>query len=144
MFDDEFGRLELLPRTPKAGRDDMLAKQTGRDRAASEPVNQPLASIAGIWAPDASACSARYFRDGTLPTIINADGAWAGETFCIFKNHKQTETGWRVVANCSNPHEHWTTEVNLTVKDNRLTWKSKRGAQAYARCGPDFRMAAAR
>lgn len=144
LFDDEFGRLELQPRTPKAGHDSMQAKPTGRDRAPSEPVAQPLASIAGIWAPDATICSARYFRDGTLPAVINADGAWAGDTFCTFKNHKQIDAGWRVVASCSNPREHWTTEVYLSVKDNRLTWKSKRGTQAYARCAPDFRVAAAR
>jgi hypothetical protein len=144
LVDDEFARLELRPRTPKAGHGDVQVKETGRDRATFEPVTRPFASIAGIWAPDASACAARYFRDGTLPTIINTDGAWAGDTFCLFGSHKRTEAGWRVVASCSNPHEHWSTEVNLAVKDNRLTWKSKRGVQAYARCTPDFRMAAAR
>jgi hypothetical protein len=144
LFDDEFGRLELPPRKPKPGRDSIQPKQTGRDRASSEPVAQPLASIAGIWAPDATTCSAQHFRDGTLPAVINADGAWAGDTFCTFKNHKQADAGWRVMASCSSPREHWTTEVHLTVKDNRLMWKSKRGTQAYARCGPDFRVAAAR
>jgi hypothetical protein len=129
---DTFARLVFQPVGPKD------------DRATPDPVAQPLASIVGVWVPDAGACSARNLRDGLLPTIINTDGAWAGETFCIFKNQKQTETGWKVAAHCSNPREHWTTDVRLTVKDNRLTWVSKRGTQIYTRCAPDFMMAAAR
>jgi hypothetical protein len=35
-------------------------------------------AIIGIRAPHGS-CSARDFRDGLLPTVINAEGAWAGE-----------------------------------------------------------------
>ncbi len=120
------------------------AKPAREDRATPDPAAQPQAMIVGLWAPDASACSIRDFREGLLPTIINTDGAWAGETFCIFKNRKQTETGWRVVANCSNPHERWTADVRLTVKDNRLIWTSKRGTQVYTRCAPDFVVAVAR
>ena len=102
------------------------------------------AMILGIWAPDGSSCSLREFRQGLLPTIINAEGAWAGETFCSFKNHQQTDSGWRVVANCSNSTEHWTTQVRLSVKGDRLIWASKRGTQVYTRCGQDFLMARAR
>jgi hypothetical protein len=102
------------------------------------------ASIVGVWAPDASACSVRDFRDGLLPTLINTEGAWAGDTVCIFNNQKQTATGWRVAATCSNPREHWTADVRLTVKDDRLTWTSKRGRQVYTRCAPKFLTAAAR
>ena len=79
-----------------------------------------------------------------MPTIIKTDGAWAGETFCAFKKRQETKTGWRVVANCSNEREHWTTDVRLIVKNNRLTWSSKRGTQSYKRCAPDFLMTAAR
>ena len=103
-----------------------------------------VVTFVGVWAPDAGTCSAREFREGTLPAVISNDGAWAGETFCMFTNKKQTETGWNVVAKCSNPRERWTANVRLTVKDNRLTWTSKRGAQAYTRCAPDVLMAAAR
>jgi hypothetical protein len=60
------------------------------------PAAQPDMTIVGVWVPDAGACSVRNFREGLLPTIINMDGAWAGETFCIFKNQKQTETGWKL------------------------------------------------
>lgn len=101
-------------------------------------------AIVGIWAPDAGTCSARNFRDGVLPTVINTDGAWAGETFCIFAKKEKTETGWRVVAKCSNPREQWTSSVRLTVSENRLTWTSKRGTQAYTRCEPDVLMAEAK
>jgi hypothetical protein len=109
-----------------------------------DPVNpDPLrkATIVGFWAPDAGTCSARDFREGILPAVINAEGAWAGDTFCVFKNKKQTETGWNVVAKCSNPREQWTANVRLTVHDNRLTWTSKRGTQVYTRCAPDVLMA---
>jgi hypothetical protein len=102
------------------------------------------AAIHGVWAPNASTCSARDFREGALPAVISSDGAWAGETFCMFSNKKQTETGWSVVAKCSSPRERWTANVRLTVKDNRLTWTSKRGSQVYSRCAPDVLMAEAR
>jgi len=108
-----------------------------------EPAAQPSATIVGIWVPEAGACSVRNFRDGTLPTIINMDGAWAGETFCIFSNQKQTETGWKVLANCSNAREQWSTQVRLTLKGDRLKWTSKRGTQDYTRCAPDFQLAKA-
>jgi hypothetical protein len=102
------------------------------------------ATFVGVWAPDAGTCSARNLRDGVLPAVISTDGAWAGETFCMFTNKKQTEEGWNVVAKCSNPRERWTASVRLAIKDNRLTWTSKRGAQVYTRCAPDVLMAAAR
>ena len=89
------------------------------------------ATIVGVWAPDASPCTARNFREGFLPTIINTDGAWAGDTFCIFRNQKRTEKGWGVIANCSNSRERWTAQVRLSVKGDRLTWASKRGVQVY-------------
>ena len=101
------------------------------------------ATIVGVWAPDAGTCSARNFRERILPAVINTDGAWAGDTFCLFKNKTQTETGWKVVAECSNPRERWTANVRLTVDGNRLTWMSKRGTQAYTRC-TDVLMAEAR
>jgi hypothetical protein len=99
-------------------------------------------TIVGVWAPDAGTCSARDFQQGMLPTVINAEGAWAGETFCIFTKRKETENGWTVVAKCSTPREHWTSNVRLTVTENRLTWTSRRGTQAYSRCSPDMLMAA--
>ena len=125
------------------------------DLSAAVPVAQPpedhvnsdlvkRAAIVGIWAPDAGTCSARDFREGMLPAVINADGAWAGDTFCVFEDKKQTETSWSVVAKCSNRREHWTAKVRLTVHSNRLTWTSKRGTQIYTRCAPDVLMADAR
>jgi hypothetical protein len=101
-------------------------------------------TIVGVWAPNPGTCSARDFREGALPAVISNDGAWAGETFCMFSNKKQTETGWNVVAKCSSPKERWTANVRLVLKDNQLTWTSRRGTQAYTRCAPDVLMAAAR
>jgi hypothetical protein len=139
---------------PEDASDDAKEK-SARDETASvdlathqpDDANSDLAksaAIVGVWAPNPGTCSARDFREGTLPAVISADGAWAGETFCVFSNKKQTETGWSVVAKCSNPKERWTANVRLTVKDNRLTWTSKRGTQAYTRCAPDVLMTAAR
>jgi hypothetical protein len=62
----------------------------------------------------------------------------------MFTNKKQMETGWTVVAKCSNPRERWTSKLRLTVNDNRLTWTSKRGTQAYTRCAPDVLLAQAK
>lgn len=102
------------------------------------------APVAGIWAPSASACSLRDLRDGWLPTIIDADGARAGDTFCAFSNRKQSATGWRVVATCSDAHHQWTAAVRLSVKDDHLIWISAHGRQQYTRCAPDSMMTAAR
>lgn len=109
--------------------------------ASTDPFKK--AAMVGVWAPDAGTCSARNFRQGVLPAVINSDGAWAGETFCIFKNKKQTEAGWKVVAECSNSRERWTANVRLIVDGNRLTWTSKRGTQTYTRCASDVLMAQA-
>jgi hypothetical protein len=102
------------------------------------------ATIEGIWAPNASSCSLRDLRDGSLATIIGVEGARAGDTYCAFKKQTQTPTGWRVVAICSNSLEHWTADVRLTVKDDHLTWISRRGRQIYTRCVPDVVRTAAR
>jgi hypothetical protein len=112
-----------------------------------DPVNADLmkrAAIVGVWAPDPGTCSVRDFREGMLPAVIIADGAWAGDTFCVFQNKKPMESGWSVVAKCSNHREHWMANVRLTVHDNRLTWTSKRGTQIYTRCPSDLLMAEAR
>ena len=99
-------------------------------------------SFVGIWAADARACSA-LDRSGFLLTVIDTDGARAGETLCAFENKRQTKLGWDVVARCSNSHERWTANVNLSVKDNRLSWKSRRGTQTYLRCQREEMMAQA-
>jgi hypothetical protein len=92
-------------------------------------------TIVGVWAPDSGACLARDFRDGVLLTVINTDWAAAGDTFCMFTKEEQTEKGWRVVAKCSNPRERWTSNVRLTVSENRLTWASKtRHPSLYSMC----------
>jgi hypothetical protein len=107
----------------------------------SDLPSEPKDAIIGVWAP--GSCSARDFREGLLPTVINSEGAWAGETFCLFSQRKQIDTGWAVVAKCANAQQRWTSNVRLTVSDNRLTWTSRRGTQTYMRCAPDVLMAQA-
>jgi hypothetical protein len=99
-------------------------------------------SFVGIWAADARACSA-LDRSGFLLTVIDTDGARAGETLCAFESKRQTKLGWDVVARCSNAHERWTANVSLSVKDNRLSWNSQRGTETYLRCQREELMAQA-
>src|SRR5215203_3237593 len=99
-------------------------------------------TYAGMWGADQSACSTRN-RTRLLPTMIDADGARAGETFCRFKKKQETESGWNVVANCSNGRERWVANVRLKVQGERLTWSSERGSQAYVRCEPGMTVAQA-
>ena len=143
------------PLTPPAP-DGELPGKPAQELAAVAPGPQPTQGnqanpdslktdmIQGVWAPDAGTCSARNFREGVLPAVINADGAWAGETFCLFKHKTEIDKGWRVVAECANPRERWKSNVRLILDVNRLTWTSKRGTQAYTRCGVEVRMAQTR
>jgi hypothetical protein len=82
-------------------------------------------TYAGMWGADQSACSTRNTKR-LLPTMIDADGARAGETFCRFKKKQETQSGWNVVANCSNGRERWLANVRLKVQGERLTWSSAR------------------
>jgi hypothetical protein len=138
---DAGGEIDGKPLREHAGSTEP-ATQAYADQTSSELTKSDM--IVGVWAPDAGICSARNFRDGDLPTVISNDGAWAGETFCMFTKKKQTETGWRVVAKCSSPRERWTANVRLTVNDSRLTWTSERGTQVYSRCKPDVLTAQAK
>jgi hypothetical protein len=129
--------LQPLPAPPIEVAPAAAAAQAERDRQ-----NAERAAIVGVWAPDAGTCSARDFRDGVLPTVITNEGAWAGETFCIFTKRTEVDRGWKAVAKCSTSLESWTAHVRLKINDNRLIWTSERGTQAYSRCGPDVLMAA--
>jgi len=130
---------------------DMMAvpHQIGITPNATDPVATPTesaspqATFVGVWAPDVSSCSLRDFRDGLLPTVINLEGASAGDTFCSFKKQQQIQAGWRMDALCSNRQEQWSTRVHLSMSGDRLIWRSKRGVQAYTRCSNDVRVAQA-
>jgi hypothetical protein len=102
--------------------------------AATSPRNLPRTAppaIVGVWAPEKGSCSA---REGVLPAVINESGARAGATSCVFKERRSTERDFRTLASCKNGHEHWTSNVRLVVRGDRLVWTSKRGTQAYTRC----------
>ena len=77
-----------------------------------------------------------------LPTMIDADGARAGRR-SAFKKKQEIQSGWNVVANCSNGRERWVANVRLKVQGERLTWSSERGSQAYVRCEPGMTVAQA-
>jgi hypothetical protein len=69
----------------------------------SDPDLIKQTTMVGIWSPEGGACSAQDFQQGVLPAVISSDGAWAGDTYCIFRKKQQTQTGWNLVAECSNP-----------------------------------------
>jgi len=58
-------------------------------------------------------------------------------------SERLTQSGWNVVANCSNGRERWVANVRLKVQGERLTWSSERGSQAYVRCEPGMTVAQA-
>src|SRR5215471_15948573 len=115
-----------------------------RDDPPAEATAENQAPFVGIWVPQGGTCSIRSFKEGSLPAVITEQGAWAGETFCLFKNLKRTKAEWKAVASCSDSSDDWTTEVQLSVKANRLIWKSKSGTQSYSKCSSDTLVAANR
>jgi hypothetical protein len=117
------------PAANEAPLGDIQAATPRRDSPRAAPP-----AIVGVWAPEKGSCSARNARQGVLPAIISEGGARAGDTSCVFKEQKRTEGDWRILANCTNGHERWTSNVRLTVKGDRLIWTSNRGTQAYTRC----------
>jgi hypothetical protein len=120
------------PRAPPPAQAIDGENEAAPPRHDAKPHSRP--AIVGVWVPQPGPCSARTLREGVLPAVISTNGARAGETSCVFTQQKQTTEDWRMRANCSNPHESWTTNVRLSVKDDRLIWTSKRGTQVYTRC----------
>jgi hypothetical protein len=122
---------DAAPETPAS---DEPADNTHAATPRPEPRRAVPLAIVGIWAPEAGSCSTKNAHEGALPAVISERGARAGKTSCIFKKQRQTEKDWRILAVCTNGHEHWTSNVRLTVKGDRLVWTSERGTQAYIRC----------
>ena len=101
-------------------------------KSRSSPISE--GPYAGVWGTDEKACSPQLNRHGLLPALINAQGAWAGETTCSFKTGKRVGNTWTFAAVCSDTRRRWKTNVRMSVAGNRLTWKSQRGSQTYVRC----------
>ena len=121
------------PPPPSAG-EESPAVDVGAVTPRRELQRAAAPSFVGVWAPLTGSCSTRLARDGVLPAIISERGARAGETSCVFKEQRWAESDWRVLADCTNGHERWTSSVRLIVKGDRLVWTSKRGTQTYRRC----------
>jgi hypothetical protein len=140
---DRVSSAETTTEPPTAAAETPAPQSAGDERPAGDAPAATLRhevrraappAIVGVWAPETGSCSARNARDGVLPAIISERGARAGATSCVFKEQRRTEKDWRVLANCRNGHEHWSSNVRLVVKGDRLIWTSKRGTQAYVRC----------
>ena len=126
--------IELRPNVSLAASTDVI-----RPTTAGAPELKKT-SFVGMWGGDSSACSSQNKRR-LIPTVIDQEGARAGETVCRFKKIKEVAEGWNMVASCSNPRERWTSNVQLKLRDDRLTWTSKRGSQSYVRCSPGVMVA---
>jgi hypothetical protein len=141
---DRVSASEIATELPTEAAAERPSPQSGGDQAPTADINAATPrpdsrraappAIVGVWAPETGSCSARNAREGALPAIINERGARAGSTSCVFKEQRWTERDWRILANCTNGHERWTSKVRLMVKGDRLVWTSKRGTQAYTRC----------
>jgi len=90
----------------------------------------------GAWAASPSACSPRMQRRGHLLTRISQRGARAGNTVCAFEKTTPRKGGYDIVASCSDGKTTWTSNVRLSVSEDRLTWTSEKGATTYVRCSP--------
>jgi predicted RNase H-like HicB family nuclease len=134
--------LETTAETEHSSPEPIKASLQVPSEASSDLMKRDM--VVGVWSPEGGVCSARDFQRGVMPAVISADGAWAGDTFCVFRKKQQTESGWRVLAECSSPRERWTSNVRLSVSENRLVWTSQRGTETYARCAADVLMAQAR
>lgn len=119
---------------PQAAADDGAAAENPAVVPRHDVQRAAPLGIAGVWAPDAGSCSARNAREGFLQAIISEHGARAGKTSCVFKNQRRMQSDWRLLANCTNGRERWSSNVRLVVKGDRLIWTSERGTQAYLRC----------
>jgi hypothetical protein len=127
------------------------ANQLASDDVWDAPTQEALFSanarqadaFVGRWGPDAVACSRGPRKGGFLPTMIESNGARAGDVTCAFREKKQAGEAWDIVAQCSNRRESWTARIRLAVKADRLTWTSERGAQSYVRCSNRMQVAGA-
>lgn len=88
----------------------------------------------GVWAPNRNACSPLTNNRGLLPAVIKAEGAWAGDVSCSFKNGAREGETWKFRATCSGARKRWTANVKLAVAGDTLIWSSERGTQTYVRC----------
>jgi hypothetical protein len=121
----------------------VTAAETSVDGSALSPSAQmpfparapePEYPFTGIWVANEKACTPQLNREGYLPTIINDQGAWAGETTCAFKSLKGQGSTFIASAVCSDPRKSWRVQVRLTVVGRQLTWKSRSGSRIYTRC----------
>jgi hypothetical protein len=115
------------------------------DRITAEALFSPKRErtrFAGVWAPEASACTPKMNRQGLLPTLISEHGARAGDASCKFNQMVRRNNTWVVFATCSQGREQWDSHLRLILDKNSLLWASERGARSYTRCDRDTVVAA--
>jgi hypothetical protein len=135
------------PRSKRALSDFRSAEKLGQDDRWDQETEMKLLSLSaakkqqnlafvGGWSKDASSCA-----DASIK--ITASQAKSRDAACNFTSiHQEAEDKWRVQAHCeldsslktSDTANTWTSTVELTLDDRRLTWQSEKGAEDYYRC----------
>jgi hypothetical protein len=109
-----------------------------RTRAPAKPRTRAKPSLrvpfAGAWATSAEACTPQGQQEGHLVTHITTRRARAGDTSCTFRKIRRNGGVWDVAAMCSDGETRWTSDVQLAVSRNSLTWTSHKGTTNYVRC----------
>jgi len=121
----------------KLGQDDHWDQATEKKLfSTSTARKQQSSAFVGSWSRDASSCV-------DVPIKITASRAISRDVTCELKSIRQeAERRWRVQAYCeldsnlrtADTENSWTSNIELTLDDRRLTWESEKGVQDYYRC----------
>jgi hypothetical protein len=123
--------------TEKLGQDDHWDPGTEKKLfSTSTAIRQQSLAFTGSWSKDASSCV-------DAPIKITASRAKSRDATCELKSiHQESEGKWRVQALCQlasslrteDTENSWTSNIELTLDDRRLTWESEKGSENYYRC----------
>lgn len=121
-----------VPPADGAPRGDAEPMRADPPRAEPNGAEPPSPRLFGLWSPQAGACGR---RSPILPMVLGPAGAKAGTVACRFENKRLAGNSLSATALCAGSGERWRSNVQITLQQNRLTWRSERGSQTYHRCG---------
>jgi peptidoglycan hydrolase-like protein with peptidoglycan-binding domain len=123
--------------TEKLGQDDQWDPGTEKKLfSTSTARKQQTLAFTGSWSKDASSCV-------DPPIKITANRAKSRDATCELNSIQQESEGrWRLKALCQlasnlrteDTENSWTSNIELTLDDRRLTWTSEKGSENYYRC----------
>src|SRR5262249_41291107 len=121
----------------KIGQDDQWDQVTEKKLFSTSTVSkQQSLGFVGTWSKDASSCI-------DPPIKITASRAMSRDATCDLNSIRQeAQRRWSVQAHCElasslrteDTENSWTSNIELTLNDRRLTWESEKGAANYYRC----------